>query len=171
MSNEQAREEIAKACNHAVYPDGAGIGWDSLTDYERSIAYEDADQILSKLKELGSRECAYCHKKPNGAMLSAGYMLYHVDCIIKMLNELLDPDWEQGYGRDPEKVVGYCKINTETKELQEALEYMHEAYEVMVDYYEENLNQIDLGKLTVIDEEQFADIELRYAREHYIHFP
>ena len=48
--------------------------------------------------------CYKCHLPADGPMLHVtGYYL-HVPCVLRMLNELLDPDWEPG--REPEAIVG-----------------------------------------------------------------
>jgi len=58
------------------------------------------------LQEAGKRGCCYCGKKPDGAMLTMGSQMAHADCVIRKLNELLDPDWEVGDTREPDKIIG-----------------------------------------------------------------
>jgi len=55
---------------------------------------------MSKEKEI----CAYCGKPADGAMLCMGSTMAHFDCVIRKLNELLDPDYE-GEG-EPSKIIG-----------------------------------------------------------------
>lgn len=51
--------------------------------------------------------CPYCKKPADAAMLTVGGVILHADCVIRMLNELLDPDWEKG--KEPSKTVGYLR--------------------------------------------------------------
>ena len=52
-------------------------------------------------------DCRYCGFPADGPMLSMGKEMAHVPCVIQTLNELLDPFWEDGYGRAPEEIIGY----------------------------------------------------------------
>jgi hypothetical protein len=38
--------------------------------------------------------CAYCGAFADGPMLCMGEHMAHVQCTIRKLNELLDPDWD-----------------------------------------------------------------------------
>ena len=40
--------------------------------------------------------CAYCSREADGPMLVQGNNMAHAECVIRCLNELLDPDWESG---------------------------------------------------------------------------
>lgn len=50
-------------------------------------------------------ECCYCKGEPDGAMLVMSSQMAHVYCVIRKLNELLDPDYE-GKG-EPDKIIGF----------------------------------------------------------------
>ena len=39
------REKVAKAINHNRYHDGLRINWSDLTEYEKSVALDEADQL------------------------------------------------------------------------------------------------------------------------------
>ena len=41
------REKIAEICGDAKYADGASVSWEYYGDYEKSLAYDKADQILA----------------------------------------------------------------------------------------------------------------------------
>jgi len=63
-----------------------------------SVAIHYAEGSLHDLKSLGyvrldKTKCAYCGKKPDGAMLTMNSSMAHADCVIRKLNELLDPDY------------------------------------------------------------------------------
>ena len=71
-----------------------------------------ARHILEELKELGygrpdPTKCPYCDKKPDGPMLQMGSSIAHAHCVIRVLNELLDPDWEKG--KEPAVLVGWLR--------------------------------------------------------------
>ena len=51
--------------------------------------------------------CCYCPKKADGAMLVMGDNMAHADCVIRKLNELLDPDWFMDSDFEPLDVVGF----------------------------------------------------------------
>lgn len=65
---------------------------------------ESLSQILALIKEANSI-CHYCGEKPDGAMLTMGEWMAHATCVIRKLNELLDPEWD-GKG-EPDKIVGF----------------------------------------------------------------
>ncbi len=50
------REGIARIVNSAKYRDGISIAWESCTSYERDVALDKVDQILSYLKSQGWRD-------------------------------------------------------------------------------------------------------------------
>ena len=60
--------------------------------------------MQSELRE--KMECIYCHKKPDGAMLTMGTAIAHAPCVIRKLNELVDPDYK-GKG---EPKTSYVKL-------------------------------------------------------------
>ena len=51
--------------------------------------------------------CAICHGPGDGPMFSLGEYYAHVPCVIRRLNELLDPLWEEGCSESPEELVGW----------------------------------------------------------------
>ena len=52
---------------------------------------------------MSEPKCVYCNKPADGPMLRMGEYWAHADCVIRRLNELLDPDWDMG--REPEQIV------------------------------------------------------------------
>ena len=58
------------------------------------LTKQQADLVLSKVLKAGKDQCAYCGKKPDGAMLTMGNSMAHVPCVILKLNELLDPTYK-----------------------------------------------------------------------------
>ena len=59
--------------------------------------------------------CAYCRKSPDGPMLVMGRSWAHAECVIRKLNELLDPEWEDSCGRLPEEIVGFLWVRNKEK--------------------------------------------------------
>ena len=57
--------------------------------------------------------CVYCPKPADGPMLVMGKSMAHSDCVIRKLNELLDPDWEEGDKREPDKIVAIIDPDAE----------------------------------------------------------
>lgn len=62
-------------------------------------------KIEADIRVYKNPNCCYCPQKADGAMLTVGYRVAHADCVIRKLNELLDPDYD-GKG-EPAQVVGY----------------------------------------------------------------
>lgn len=54
--------------------------------------------------------CSYCDNEADGAMLVMGNAIAHADCVIRKLNELLDPDF--GGAGEPSKIVGFLNYRT-----------------------------------------------------------
>ena len=63
-----------------------------------------AKKILAKVQKP-REECAYCDKKPDGAMLTMGNSMAHLDCVVRKLNELVDYDWDGV--NDPIEFIGF----------------------------------------------------------------
>ena len=61
--------------------------------------------------------CAFCGGKDDGAMLRVGNSLAHAGCTIVALNQLIDPEWEQG--KEPKKIIGWLKSQPTLPELPE----------------------------------------------------
>ncbi len=57
---------------------------------------------MSEIKEV--QRCCYCDKPADAAMLSMGKLMAHDTCVIRKLNELLDPDYD-GTGEPLEIVI------------------------------------------------------------------
>ncbi len=98
--------------------------WEDCPKHIKSTYYKEADSILSlttQHQEELAKECFYCGKKPDGAMLKMGTNIAHADCVIRKLNELLDPDWEIGDTREPDKIIGslagYVKVPESPKDI------------------------------------------------------
>lgn len=93
MSEEKLREKIVDLVHWKQYNfiQGNMLYEGILTQKSEELI---ANQIIEALPELareaGKEECCYCHKKPDGAMLSLGFSIAHTDCVIQKLNELLD---------------------------------------------------------------------------------
>ena len=51
--------------------------------------------------------CTYCRKPADGPMLEMGCDMAHVDCVVRELNELVDPDYD-GQG-EPVEFIGWRK--------------------------------------------------------------
>lgn len=75
-----------------------------LLKLPEKYAGEVADEILTTIKEVDSN-CWYCGHKADGPMLAMGNQMAHAKCVIRKLNELLDPDYE-GKG-EPDEVIGF----------------------------------------------------------------
>ena len=73
----------------------------AITDLKSSL--EMARSQMEKYFTPPDTKCIYCHKAPDGAMLTMGKNLAHADCVIRKLNELLDPDYE-GVG-NPQQII------------------------------------------------------------------
>ena len=70
---------------------------------------------LAKAKNLTrpaviSNICPICNKEADGAMLILNAVMYHADCIVERLNQLIDPDWE--IGKEPRKIIGWLRSLT-----------------------------------------------------------
>ena len=48
---DKLREEIARICGDAKYADGAGVSWEYYGDYERGLALDKANEILSLIRQ------------------------------------------------------------------------------------------------------------------------
>jgi len=61
------------------------------------------EEQIALLPSEPDKNCAFCGKPPNGAMLRVGNNLVHATCNIRKLNEMLDPDYE-GEG-EPKEIL------------------------------------------------------------------
>lgn len=78
---EKLREKIAKLCNNARCEDGALIAWDNLAEYEKGIAYNQADRIVALIKEAGWKPPPIKHLTiPSGIPYEPNTETYSTKC-------------------------------------------------------------------------------------------
>jgi len=105
-------------------------------DNERAMLEAQVRRAITIIEAERESVCAYCKGEPDGAMLAMGKSMAHARCVIKKLNELLDPDYE-GEG-EPSEIVGFLS-RFEPVELEPLME--EEFAEAQREYIKRTYNQ------------------------------
>ena len=94
---EEKIENILNAQPIKYYP--------NKEDAQRVLRERNA-RLAGQISQLfePKRECIYCPKPADGAMLIMGNLMAHPNCVIQKLNELLDPDYDGS--EEPARIVG-----------------------------------------------------------------
>ena len=138
------KQMILHEITHHLVPEDKTHGTRFHQKYAQLVGRFLAKSLIEPVKE----ECAYCHRKADGAMLTAGTYMAHSDCVIRKLNELLDPDYD-GKG-DPSEVVAYRQSPVKVRRLpdEKIMEFCDTYYIHFYTPYIQDLlqRQIDLIK-------------------------
>ena len=115
---EEKIENILNAQPIKYYP--------NKEDAQRVLRERNA-RLAGQISQLfePKRECIYCPKPADGAMLIMGNLMAHPNCVIQKLNELLDPDYDGS--EEPVRIVGdISQRNADAQWYEKGIEFIED---------------------------------------------